>query len=52
VLFALLTTLEKAWQHMEKAEISWFLTIWLFFTPFGFFLDMVWLFFSKDVWQP
>jgi len=22
---------------MEKAEISWFLTIWLFFTPFGFF---------------
>ena len=23
-----------------------------FFTPFGFFLDMIWLFFSKDVWQP
>jgi len=23
-----------------------------FFTPFGFFLDMVWHFFSKDVWQP
>jgi len=23
-----------------------------FFTPFGFFLDMVWPFFSKDVWQP
>jgi len=37
VLFALLTTLEKAWQHMEKVEISWFLTIWLFFIPFGFF---------------
>jgi len=22
-----------------------------FITPFGFFLDIVWLFFSKDVWQ-
>jgi len=28
------------------------LTIWLFFTRFGFFSDMVWLFFSRDVWQP
>jgi len=37
VLFALLTTLEKAWQHMEKAEISWFLTIWLFLPRLAFF---------------
>jgi len=26
--------------------------IWLFLTRFGFFQDMVWLFFSRDVWQP
>jgi len=30
---------------MEKAKISWFLTIWLFF---GHGLA----FFLKDVWQP
>jgi len=36
---------------MEKAKISCFLTIWLFL-PRLTFLDMVWLFFSNDVWQP
>jgi len=43
---------------MEKAEISWFLTIWLFlpclafFTLFGFFWAWFDFFFSNDVWQP
>jgi len=42
---------------MEKAKVSWFLTIWLFllrlafFTPFGFFWTWFGFFFSKDVWQ-